>query len=177
MDMVNQRKKNMGRKKIEIKKVEKESQKQVTFSKRRQGLFRKTSELCVLCDVHAAIIVFSPGDKLFCFGQPDANSVLNSYIKGTTEFEDSKAAENFLTYQDYNRQYEEAQKMLEMEKKKLEDVQNLAKIFNKGGDWWNDSIDDMSSDQLEQFMVSIYELRRKLVERADELVMKQSAMP
>jgi len=176
MDMDNQRKKNMGRKKIEIKKVEKESQKQVTFSKRRKGLFRKASELCVLCDVHAAIIVFSPGDKLFCFGQPDTNTVLNSYIKGTNEFED-KVAENFLTYQDYNRQYEEAQKMLEMEKKKLEDVQNLAKIFNKGGDWWNDSIDDMSSDQLEQFMVSIYELRRKLVERADELVMKQNAMP
>ena len=68
MDVINQRKKNMGRQKIEIKKVEKDSNKLVTFSKRRQGLFRKTSELCVLCDVHAAIIVFSPGDKLFCFG-------------------------------------------------------------------------------------------------------------
>jgi len=176
MDVINQRKKNMGRQKIEIKKVEKDSNKLVTFSKRRQGLFRKASELCVLCDVHAAIIVFSPGDKLFCFGQPDTNVVLNSYIKGTTEFEDSKSMENFPTCKDYNRQYEEAQKTLEMEKKKLEDVQNLPKIFNKG-DWWNDSIDDMSSDQLEQFMVSIYELRRKLVERADELVMKRSVMP
>jgi pheromone receptor transcription factor len=59
-DMVNQRKKNMGRHKIEIKKVEKDSNKLVTFSKRRQGLFRKVSELCVLCDVNAAVIAFFP---------------------------------------------------------------------------------------------------------------------
>ncbi|MCI31563.1 agamous-like MADS-box protein AGL62-like, partial [Trifolium medium] len=72
---------------------------------------------------------------------------------------------------EYNKQYEEALKMLEMEKKKLADAENLAKFWNTFG-WWNDSIDDMSSDQLEQFMVSIYELRRKLIEKADEHVMK-----
>jgi hypothetical protein len=82
---------------------------------------------------------FSPGDKLYCFGQPDTNVVLDSYIKGTTEFEDSKSTENFLTCKDYNRQYEVAQKTLATEKKKLEDVQNMAKIFNKG-DMWNDQL-------------------------------------
>jgi hypothetical protein len=60
--------------------------------------------------------------------------------------------------------------MLEMEKKKLADIKNLAKTWNRG-DWWNDSIDDMSIDQLEQFMISLYALRNKLLERADELLM------
>jgi len=60
--------------------------------------------------------------------------------------------------------------MLELEKKKLADVEILAKFLKKG-DWWNDSIDDMSSEELEQFMVSIYELKSKLLKRADELMM------
>jgi hypothetical protein len=54
-----------------------------------------------------------------------------------------------------------------LEKNKLTNVKNLVK-FSNTFDWWNDSIDDMSSDQLEQFMVSIYELRRKQIERDDE---------
>jgi hypothetical protein len=169
-NMLQQRKKTTGRKKIEIKKLEKDSNKQVTFSKRRQGLFRKASELCILCDVRAAIIVFSPADKLYSFGQPNTDAILNSYINGTTEFVDAKSIEDSSTYTEYNGQYEDALKMLEMEKKKLADIKNLAKTWNRG-DWWNDSIDNMSIDQLEQFMISLYELRNKLLERADELLM------
>jgi hypothetical protein len=170
MDMVQQRKKTTGRKKIEIKKLDKESNKQVTFSKRRQGLFKKASELCILCDVRAAIIVFSPADKLYSFGQPNTDVILTSYINGTTEFEDAKSTEDSSIYAEYNEQYEETLKVLAMEKKKLADVENLAKTWNRG-DWWNDSIDNMSIDQLEQFMISLYELRKKLFERADVLLM------
>jgi hypothetical protein len=169
-NMLQQRKKTTGRKKIEIKKLEKDSNKQVTFSKRRQGLFRKASELCILCDVRAAIIVFSPADKLYSFGQPNTDAILNSYINGTTEFVDAKSIEDSSTYTEYNGQYEDALKMLEMEKKKLADIKNLAKTWNRG-DWWNDSIDNMSIDQLEQFMISLYELRNKLLGRTDELLM------
>jgi len=71
IDALKQQKKKAGRKKIEIKKIEKSTNKQVTFSKRRTGLFKKASELCILCDVSVAIIVFSPAEKLFCFGHPD----------------------------------------------------------------------------------------------------------
>jgi hypothetical protein len=60
--------------------------------------------------------------------------------------------------------------MLELEKKKLTHVEILTEFFKKG-DWWNDSIDDMSIEELEQFMVSIYELRSKLLKRVDELMM------
>ncbi|KAK2453316.1 agamous MADS-box protein AGL62 [Trifolium repens] len=169
-NMLQQRKKTTGRKKIEIKKLEKDSNKQVTFSKRRQGLFRKASELCILCDVRAAIIVFSPADKLYSFGQPNTDVILNSYINGTTEFVDAKSTEDCSTYTEYNGQCEKALKILEMEKKKLADIENLAKSWNRG-DWWNDSIDHMSIDQLEQFMISLYELRNKFLERADELLM------
>jgi hypothetical protein len=82
---------------------------------------------------------------------------------------DAKSTEDSSTYAEYNGQYEEALKILKMEKKKLADIENLAMTWNRG-DWWNDSIDNMSIDQLEQFMISLYELRKKLFERADVLL-------
>ncbi|XP_070003264.1 agamous-like MADS-box protein AGL28 [Nicotiana sylvestris] len=54
-----------GKKKIEIKKITKESSKMVTFSKRRKGLFKKAVELqSKTSGTQVAILVFSPtGDK------------------------------------------------------------------------------------------------------------------
>ncbi|KAJ0236308.1 hypothetical protein HA466_0256350 [Hirschfeldia incana] len=54
----------MGRGKIEIKKIENKTSRQVTFSKRRSGLIKKASELSVLCDAHIGLIVFSTTGKL-----------------------------------------------------------------------------------------------------------------
>ncbi|KAK7835589.1 mads-box protein svp [Quercus suber] len=40
----------MAREKIQIKKIDNATARQVTFSKRRRGLFKKAEELSVLCD-------------------------------------------------------------------------------------------------------------------------------
>lgn len=167
--MLNQKKKNTGRKKIEIKKLDKASNKQVTFSKRKTGLFKKASELCILCGVHAAIIVFSPADKLFCFGHPDVDSIIARYLKGGAEFEPSKSRGKSLSYEECNRQYEEAMKKLELEKKNLTQTEVLSNDLNTN--WWDQPIDQMSDHQLEQFMVSLYELRKKLAEKAGQMMM------
>ncbi|KAK4563852.1 hypothetical protein RGQ29_006091 [Quercus rubra] len=55
----------MTRKKIQIKKIDNTTARQVTFSKRRRGLFKKAFELSTLCDADIALIVFSATGKLF----------------------------------------------------------------------------------------------------------------
>ncbi|CAI8615625.1 unnamed protein product [Vicia faba] len=55
----------MGRGKIEIKRIENTTTRQVTFSKRRTGLLKKTNELSVLCDAEIGLIIFSSTGKLF----------------------------------------------------------------------------------------------------------------
>ncbi|KAG4908768.1 hypothetical protein JHK87_054884 [Glycine soja] len=54
----------MGRGKIEIKRIENTTTRQVTFSKRRGGLLKKTKELSVLCDAKIGIIIFSSTGKM-----------------------------------------------------------------------------------------------------------------
>ena len=71
-----------GRQKIDIKKIENISNRQVTFSKRRAGLFKKASELCILSGAQVAIIVKSPGRRTFAFGHPNVDSVIDRYLAG-----------------------------------------------------------------------------------------------
>lgn len=68
----------MGRGKIEIKKIENVSCRQVTFSKRRSGLFKKAHELSVLCDAVVGIIVFSNTSRLYEFSSSRYNSKTNA---------------------------------------------------------------------------------------------------
>ncbi|KAL3751923.1 hypothetical protein ACJRO7_012708 [Eucalyptus globulus] len=60
----------MGRKKLVLKRIENNSSRQVTFSKRRNGLIKKARELAILCDVEVALLVFSSRGKpyVFCSG-------------------------------------------------------------------------------------------------------------
>ncbi|CAH1417001.1 unnamed protein product [Lactuca virosa] len=66
----------MGRRKLEIKRIEDKSSRLVTFSKRRTGLIEKARQLSVLCDVDVAVIIFSARGKLYEFSSGyTANSV------------------------------------------------------------------------------------------------------
>nr|AIZ95438.1 MADS42 [Apostasia odorata] len=60
----------MGKQKIEIKKIENEDARLVSFSKRRSGLFNKASCLATLCGVDVAVVVFSPAGTPYSFGSP-----------------------------------------------------------------------------------------------------------
>jgi hypothetical protein len=55
------------RERISIRKIENLAARQVTFSKRRRGLFKKAEELSILCDAEVGLAVFSATGKLFNF--------------------------------------------------------------------------------------------------------------
>ncbi|KAL2342058.1 hypothetical protein Fmac_009998 [Flemingia macrophylla] len=66
----------MARKKIPIKKIDNISARQVTFSKRRKGLFKKAQELSTLCDAEIALTVFSSTSKLFEYASSSMEHII-----------------------------------------------------------------------------------------------------
>ncbi|KAH7846603.1 hypothetical protein Vadar_015975 [Vaccinium darrowii] len=71
----------MGRVKLQIKKIENTTNRQVTFSKRRNGLIKKAYELSVLCDVDVALIMFSPSGRLSIFsGNRSIEEIMARYL-------------------------------------------------------------------------------------------------
>ncbi|KAK9188666.1 hypothetical protein WN944_020071 [Citrus x changshan-huyou] len=67
----------MGRKKLQLQRIENKSRCQVTFSKRRSGLIKKARELSVLCDVDLALVIFSSRGRLYEFCSADRLSTVN----------------------------------------------------------------------------------------------------
>ncbi|KAK3016913.1 hypothetical protein RJ639_006518 [Escallonia herrerae] len=61
----------MVRGKIQMKRIENATSRQVTFSKRRNGLLKKAYELSVLCDAEVALIIFSQKGRLFDFASSE----------------------------------------------------------------------------------------------------------
>ncbi|CAL9080002.1 unnamed protein product [Musa textilis] len=69
----------MVRGKTQLRRIENATSRQVTFSKRRNGLLKKAFELSVLCDAEMALIIFSARGKLYEFATSSMQEILERY--------------------------------------------------------------------------------------------------
>ncbi|XP_009345827.1 agamous-like MADS-box protein AGL19 [Pyrus x bretschneideri] len=69
----------MVRGKTQMKRIENAASRQVTFSKRRNGLLKKAFELSVLCDAEVALVIFSARGKLYEFSSTSIRSTIERY--------------------------------------------------------------------------------------------------
>ena len=70
----------MGRMKLGIKRLEHNNNKQITFSKRRNGIIKKAKELAILCDIDILLMMFSPS------GKPTVFVGENRYLPSSSQF-------------------------------------------------------------------------------------------
>ncbi|CAN1847288.1 Floral homeotic protein AGAMOUS [Linum perenne] len=75
----------IGRGKIEIKRIENTTNRQVTFCKRRNGLLKKAYELSVLCDAEVALIVFSSRGRLYEYANNSVKGTIDRYKKANSD--------------------------------------------------------------------------------------------
>ncbi|KAL3843836.1 hypothetical protein ACJIZ3_001239 [Penstemon smallii] len=159
-----------SRKKIEIKKIENQSNRQVTFSKRRVGLFKKASELCILSGAEISIIVHSLGKRVFAFGHPTVDAVVDRFLNGNSEARESCPT---VKTRDFNRHYSDVCKQLDAEKKLKDSIENAK--TPRGGLWWEDDVDGLGLEELEQYAAALEELMKNVTMRADDLMLIQNS--
>ncbi|XP_072979534.1 MADS-box transcription factor 27-like isoform X1 [Typha angustifolia] len=75
----------MGRGKIVIRRIDNSTSRQVTFSKRRNGLLKKARELAILCDAEVGLMIFSSTGRLYDFTSTSMRSVIERYNKAKAE--------------------------------------------------------------------------------------------
>ncbi|XP_016553879.2 MADS-box transcription factor 23 isoform X2 [Capsicum annuum] len=75
----------MGRGKILIRRIDNSTSRQVTFSKRRNGLLKKAKELAILCDAEVGVIIFSSTGKLYEYSNTSMKSVIERYNRTKEE--------------------------------------------------------------------------------------------
>nr|KYP73367.1 Agamous-like MADS-box protein AGL5 [Cajanus cajan] len=109
--------KKTGRGKIEIKRIENTTNRQVTFCKRRNGLLKKAYELSVLCDAEVALVVFSSRGRLYEYANNSVRGTIDRYKKACA------ASTNAESVSEANTQFyqHESSKL----KRQIRDIQNL----------------------------------------------------
>ncbi|KAI3924379.1 hypothetical protein MKW98_032580 [Papaver atlanticum] len=84
----------MGKRRIEIQKIEDRKKRNVSFTKRRQGLFKKAADLCRLTGADISLIVISPGGKPYTFSSSSISlNDLNYRLSNTINVKEEKVAE------------------------------------------------------------------------------------
>ncbi|CAL5433820.1 unnamed protein product [Camellia sinensis] len=133
----------MGRRRVEIKRIEDKARRQTTFTKRRDGLFKKTGELCNLCGTEAAVITFSNAGNTFAFGNPSVDYVLDRYLSMTSSSSRASVDGGEVAAAERVREREErlaeALARLEVEKKRGEAIDEALSMLKLNEDVVGDS--------------------------------------
>lgn len=162
----------MGRVKLEIKKIENPTNRQVTYSKRRNGLIKKAYELSVLCDIDLALIMFSPSGKLTQYCNCSIEEVIGRFANLPIH-ERNKSFEDMLTRFSNNHMQHDRNKY----NRKIENLEYLHKALKKlAGDK-----DVVASQQLlpgskSSFEIEVLQQEVKKAQQEKELVQQQARL-
>ncbi|CAN8291513.1 unnamed protein product [Cochlearia groenlandica] len=129
----------MGRGKVEMKRIENTINRQVTFSKRRNGLLKKANEISVLCDAEVALLVFSHKGKLFEYSSESCmEKVLERYERYSYAERQIKSPDSHVINTNWSMEYSRLKSKIELlernqrhymgedlESMKLKELQNL----------------------------------------------------
>ncbi|XWS15951.1 hypothetical protein CRYUN_Cryun34aG0045600 [Craigia yunnanensis] len=161
----------MGRGKIEMEMVKDSSSRQVTFSKRRSGLFKKADELATLCAAQVAIVVFSPGGKPFSFGHSSVEAVaqrfLNQDAKTKVSMPGQVESQQKSEVEKLSQQLNDLLKQLQAEKKRGEMLDKAIKASRKHK--YEKPINELNLHELLEMKQSMEELRQNLKVRVIEI--------
>ncbi|WVZ92589.1 hypothetical protein U9M48_038639 [Paspalum notatum var. saurae] len=168
----------MGRQKIEIRRIESDEARQVCFSKRRAGLFKKASELSILCGADVAAVVFSPAGKAFSFGHPSVESIVERFLASSSSSPGAGGAGHSSggdhAVSELNRQYGELRAQLDAEKKRQEladeTIRKERDARSPAMAWIDADLSAMGYDDLVAFWSSLVGVQAAVAASADQLL-------
>ncbi|KAJ1288655.1 hypothetical protein BS78_02G104300 [Paspalum vaginatum] len=172
------RKESKGRQKIEIKPIKNEQARQVCFSKRRQGLFKKASELSTLCGAMVGCVVFSINGRCFSFGHPSVDNVVNRFLNTVTPSSPNSVGASHDSYRavtdaihGLNLECLELEQSLGSERKKKERLLEATEKEMDGRvmQWLNANILELGLDELQEFQKELEAIHSVVREKVNNV--------
>jgi len=171
----------VGRRKIEIKKIQNEDERLITFSKRRSGLYKKASEISILCATEVGILIFSPSEKPYTFGSPKFEAIVNHFRGRNYPTLDNMTANFIEAYwqakrQEVNDDYDELYSRL-LDLKKEGEKLSKAKKGIQDECWWETSVENLNANQVEQFRMAMEQFKELVAKRTEEIMARNPLPP
>uniref|UniRef100_A0A7N0TU77 MADS-box domain-containing protein n=1 Tax=Kalanchoe fedtschenkoi TaxID=63787 RepID=A0A7N0TU77_KALFE len=149
------KKKTKGRQKTQMRLVQREEDRLITFSKRKAGINKKATELCVMCDAEVAFILFSPKGNAFAYGHPDVRSVMNKFLGREEQYPVSGDPRVIQIMDEHRRgkhdELVDIHNMLQSQVNQLAQLKEAVKQMSESrGDqkgWWDAKVADMKTPE------------------------------
>ncbi|TXG47877.1 hypothetical protein EZV62_027171 [Acer yangbiense] len=166
--MAESSKKTKGKQKIEIKRIEDDNDRLVTFSKRRSGIFKKASEIVTLTGAEIGVIVFSPTGKPYSFGHPSIEAISNRFL-GVNPEPNNNANPFYEAFgqtriNELNKCHKNLLGQLDNLKKRDKMFKEMTKEKNTQ-DWWEAPIDEMNLKEALEMGVKFEALSKLLLNK------------
>ncbi|KAM7490281.1 hypothetical protein LguiA_033202 [Lonicera macranthoides] len=165
------RRTSKGKQKIEMKKITKEEDLRVTFSKRRSGIYKKASELCILCDIDIGMVIFSPSRKPYSFASPNMRSVSDRLFKRDLPPDPNQAMMEAQRADRINGLVQELNHLklrYEVEKERGKRLREMLAARTEKG-WWESPIDDLGKEEVGVLIDWFNEMKVKTSNRLVEI--------
>ncbi|KAK1264935.1 Agamous-like MADS-box protein AGL62 [Acorus gramineus] len=168
-----------------MKKIEDQMARQVCFSKRKQGLFKKACELSMLCGAEVAIILFSPSGHPFVYAQPSLHAVAKTCFSSlrptTTTTTTSNNNNPKQSTQDLLKEHAKLLPLLAVARATLLELKSVVAAETAAastlGALWHCPIEDLSLSELETLWASAELAKQRMAIEAEMAAAAAAAPP
>lgn len=164
--------------------IENEGDRMITFSKRRSGIIKKISELCILCGTKILFIVFSPAGNPFSFGSPSIESVANQFLNENVPINDNTStpieANHMVKLNELIQHYIEVCDQMEASKKKQKMLVMTPRMSGTDNTncWWETPISKLDPRELHEQYSCFSELINLIhIARSKKIAIAFSMLP
>ncbi|KAL6547759.1 hypothetical protein OROHE_009464 [Orobanche hederae] len=151
----------MVRRRVEIKPIEDKAKRHTTFTKRRQGLMKKTQEFAAKFEAQAAVIAFSKAGNVFAFGHPSVDSLVARYLAEPSpelEVEVEEEAGGSVG--------------VEEDREEWPAEKRICQALERGS--WNVAVEGLGSREIDELSAEIVKIKRAVAARTSEIAARTS---
>ncbi|RWV92529.1 hypothetical protein BHE74_00019039 [Ensete ventricosum] len=170
--MLKRKKTSKGKQKIELQKIADKNALFISFSKRKNGVFTKASDLSTLCGTDVAVVVFSPTGRAFSFGSPAVVPIMERFLSGCVFPSFGSPEEQICrrkSIHEKNRQVMELSRQVEAARAAKAELEAQLKTATQGLEWLQDW-DNVTVQQLDELVKSLELLKTRAQNRWTKLV-------
>ncbi|KAF5810225.1 putative transcription factor MADS-type1 family [Helianthus annuus] len=159
-------KKTRGRQKLKMKFIEDDKSRIVTLTKRRTGIYKKASELCILTGVDIAILITTLSGKKFSFAHPNNEFVETQFSQKNILQKGILEPYREVHIKELAEQLEEVYNDVKLEEQRASTLKEMRD--SRAGNMWEESMDDLRPDEAQKVKERLRELQAQIISIQNE---------
>ncbi|KAL8223946.1 hypothetical protein R6Q57_019421 [Mikania cordata] len=152
--------KSRGRQRLKMKFIEDDKNRTVTFTKRRNGIYKKASELSILTGIDIEILITTLSGKHFSFSHPNNEFVENQFRHQTILPKGILEPYREVHIKELVQELDKVHQDMKLEVQRASTLKDMKD--NRTRNLWDVSLNDLSPDEARKVKAQLHELQSKI---------------